>query len=282
MVGVTLKMLANWLLLVETVLAFDISRRIQLWAKTRDAGIAALQNIGVQLHSIRSNEDDCLTGTAKAYALIREVVKICKPTTQNGSAAMNALPRKWRDVTVCQCARVVGISDQTNFLRELDDAFGGLLLGSRDLSSQMLNSYTKILADYEGSFLSNSARLAERRGWVRPRAPRGSRASAVALADDTAAASSSVDDTAAASSSVSVDAATQTGGAECSIEGGVCHLVVAPNATAWYAPPGLTTARVPTLQCRFGHTIQREQYMRYPWWRYWLCPMCNYPLYVLQ
>jgi hypothetical protein len=255
------RMLLNWLILVETQLAFAELERSELWA---DSGDVDLKQIVSTVKSIRASEaDDRLKGTARAYALIREVVKNCTQTKHNCSNATRAILRKWRDVTTCHCACVVGVASETMFLHELDSAFGGQVLGNRDLSSQMLQSYAKILADYDGAFDSRNTQLVNRRGWVRPRAPKGK-------------ASSEAHGSAAAASTDSADVGTQTVGVECVYEDGVCRLLGAPDV---WETPSFSSAHWHDLQCEYGHTVQQEHFFGA---RDWRCPVCSMPLYVLR
>jgi hypothetical protein len=165
----------NWLVLVETMLAFAEAKRNQFWAGDfhvlvssclppvdgkRDAGLAVLRGLESLLHNARKRcevgwEDDFLKGTAAAYLLICDVVNACIPVTMNGIAATKALLRKWRDLTVIHCACLTGVSDEVSFMRVLDVAFGGLLQplvqANRDLNSSLLQSYQKMLAHCDGA-----------------------------------------------------------------------------------------------------------------------------------
>jgi hypothetical protein len=292
----------NWLVLVETMLAFAEAKRNQFWAGDfhvlvssclppvdgkRDTGLAVLRGLESLLHNARKRcevgwEDDFLKGTAAAYLLICDVVNACIPVTMNGIAATKALLRKWRDLTVIHCACLTGVSDEVSFMRVLDVAFGGLLQplvqANRDLNSSLLQSYQKMLAHCDGAFSSRSTKLAHRRGWVRPRKARGLRS-----ADALTTATTTDDSAAAAASSDSVEVSTQTGSVVCSYEGGVCHIVPSASESTlqsgWYAP-FFSIALGHTLQCDNGHTISQEHLMQYDGSGKFNCPMCNKPLYL--
>ena len=274
--------MSTWAILVDTLLALDLAsralHRVGFWAaNSRDTGLAAFQDVVQRCCYIMCGDAyDRLPDTATAYALIREVAKNCKPVKKNGIDALRSILRTWRDLTVCFCARVVGAGDEASFLQELDVAFGGHLLSCRDLTSSMLQSYSKVFGTYAGAFNSKTAQLNQKRGWVRPRK---SRSAAGALENESA----------AASSSGNVDVATQTdtGGVETSMQDGICDLDVGPALTTWYAPLS-TSSQGHMLQCvEYGHTFTLETFMHYCaldaylHYQNWRCPWCNYPLRVL-
>ena len=240
---------SKWLVLVQTQLAFCELDRIALLAR-KYTGIQRMLDIASTVLAARS-VGDALDGTADAYACMREAVKHCmqrQPRFISVTNACSSLLRQWRDVTVLQCARVVGIQCRTVFMQELDDAFGGL---DRELSSQLQLSYAKILKDYDGAFSSRTKLLSQRRGWVRQRKVKGQSSTETAT-DDSAATSSST---------VAVDVSTRTGAVECSVEGGAARLLGAPDS--WWQ----------TVHCVYGHeTVVNFGVFRV--WR-WRCPKCN-------
>jgi hypothetical protein len=235
---------AKLLFVAKTALTFEEAKRSEFWAgnfevlldsdfsaikklmwhEKCDAGITDFRGVVSTLKLAMSScfvggDDDSLNAAARAYDLIRTLVKNSTPRTFCCKRTTKNLLRWWGDVTVCHCARLSGVSDCTSFLRVLDGAFGGQLAGNLNLSSQMQQSYQKVFANVEGAFLSKSALLAQRRGCVRPRVAR------IRIPTEARETATATDDSAAAASAVSVDVAQYTGEVECSYEEGVCKLV---------------------------------------------------------
>jgi hypothetical protein len=310
----------KWNLLVDTALTFTAAQRSEFWAGNfstlldgfsllwpgkPDDGIVDMLGIVAKLKAVLASEDDRLNGSAKAYLVIRDIVNDCRPSTRNGKSAIKSLLRMWGDVTVCHCAQLSEVTDCTSFLRVLDAAFGGQMLGDRAFSSQMQQSYHKVFVDADNAFHSKNYR--------RGRRPRVARTRVRADAPETP---TTTDDSAAAASSdnVYVTAAQTMRAVECSNDGGVCKL--APSAQAggsgdgaselglhgsegrqhemvgqaapndsWYAwCDSQFHAQGDTLQCQFGHTFTQHhtQSQHSREFRNGRCPMCNWPLYVCK
>ena len=161
----------HWLNLVETQLGMEEAKRADFWARRR-TDILPLAGIDEKMQRALAAEHDSLKKAAVAYNVISVLVEECRPSTPNADNVCRAIKRAWRDVTVCRCARTVGVSNEIAFLRELNQAFDGRVAIDRDLSSSLMQAYHKQLADSDGAFRSRNTLLVERRGYTRPRALR--------------------------------------------------------------------------------------------------------------
>ena len=149
----------KWLLLCAVLLGFHQAEMCELW------GMSEFLDIAMRLRAARASCLDSsgkhgVQGAAKACNLIRGCVRSqwYRPGDP-GIDRCKALRSMCFEIAICYCVRESGVAS-FSFLNTLDDAFGGELYLSRDLSSQLLQAYHKMRGEADGTLPSKD------KGWT--------------------------------------------------------------------------------------------------------------------